>query len=90
MLLGDGDGDGDDNDNNTVVAGSAAIMALPPAGMTHAEIQLNRGIERFTPCVEDKTVVPLLEQRLRVEIKKASNFFKIFIATHYTHKFPVG
>ncbi|KAF2999136.1 hypothetical protein E8E14_005792 [Neopestalotiopsis sp. 37M] len=64
VLLGDGDGDGDDN-NNTVVAGSAAIMALPPAGMTHAEIQLNRGIERFTPCVEDKTVVPLLEQRLR-------------------------
>ncbi|KAK6199146.1 hypothetical protein LQW54_010067 [Pestalotiopsis sp. IQ-011] len=54
------------------VAGSAAIMALPPAGPTYAEIQLNRGIEQFTSCVEDKAVVALLEQSFRVEIRKAN------------------
>lgn len=54
------------------VAGSATIMALPPAGPTYAEIQLNRGIENFTSCVEEKAVVALLEQSFRVEIRKAS------------------
>lgn len=54
------------------VAGSAAVMALPSAGPAYAEIQLNRGIEQFTSCVEDKAVMALLEQSFRIEIRKAS------------------
>lgn len=57
---------------NDIVAGSMTIMAIPPTGRTNSEIQLNRGIKQLTSCVEDKVVVPLLEQELRIEIRKVS------------------
>ncbi|KAK6073363.1 hypothetical protein SCUP234_08702 [Seiridium cupressi] len=54
-----------------LVAGSMAVMAMPSTGRTNSEIQLNRAIEQLTSSVGDKTVVPLLEQKLRVEVRKS-------------------
>lgn len=66
---------------SAVVAGSMTIMAVPPSGRTNSEIQLNRGLKRLIPCVEDKTVVPLLEQKLRVEVRRVSHLFSSLLGT---------
>ncbi|KAH8197341.1 hypothetical protein TruAng_008507 [Truncatella angustata] len=53
-----------------ILAGTVNIMAMPAIGRTNSEIQLNRAIKQLTQCVEDKTVVPLLESKFRLEIRK--------------------
>lgn len=54
------------------VAGSTSILAMPPSGLTHSEIQLTRVIRKRAPRMDEGTVTPILQWELRVEIRRVS------------------
>ncbi|KAI0133618.1 tyrosinase precursor [Xylariales sp. AK1849] len=52
------------------LAGSMAMLSMPRSGRTYSVILLNRAIRRLTSCPEPDNVIPILEAKLRVEIRK--------------------
>ncbi|KAI1846013.1 hypothetical protein JX266_007822 [Neoarthrinium moseri] len=54
------------------VAGSMALLSMPTMGRAYSEVPLTRPISQLTSCLEEKTVIPFLQQRFRVEIRKCA------------------